>query len=123
MTCKIYLWLNVVVQRMKAIQPNRVIRLAGYSFGACIAIEMALQLKQQADVTVESLVLLDGSHSFATYIDNNLQRMTLSKLTADTDVTTLKSLLMFASRFTSSTEVCWSMLLQLRVRLDMESYI
>ena len=117
MTCKIYLWLNVVVQRMKAI------RLAGYSFGACIAIEMALQLQQRADVTVESLVLLDGSHFFATYIDNNLQRMMLSKLTADTDVTTLKSLLMFASRFTSSTEVCWSMLLQLRVRLDMESYI
>ena len=35
-------------------------RLAGYSFGACVAIEMALQLEKTNEV--ESLVLLDGSH-------------------------------------------------------------
>jgi len=104
-TCEIYLWLNVVVQRMKAIQPDGAIRLAGYSFGACVAIEMALQLQQQADVTVESLVLLDGSHSFATYLDNSKERMMLSGFTADVNVIIILSFLMFAFRFTSS-EVC-----------------
>jgi len=93
------------VQRLKAIQPDGVIRLAGYSFGACVAIEMALQLQQQPDVTVESLVLLDGSHSFATYMDNNLQRTTLFGVTAGIDVTLILSFLLFAFRFTSS-EVC-----------------
>jgi len=96
---------------MKAIQPDGAIRLVGYSFGACVAIEMALQLQQQAGPmngqTVESLVLLDGSHSFAPYLDNSKERMTFSGLTAGADVTTIKSLLMIASRFTSlSREVC-----------------
>lgn len=36
------------------------IKLVGYSFGACIAVEMALQLQKQNGVS--SLVLLDGSH-------------------------------------------------------------
>lgn len=37
-------------------------RLAGYSFGACVAIEMALQLEKTNEV--ESLILLDGSHKY-----------------------------------------------------------
>ena len=44
-------------------QPAGPYRLAGYSFGACIVFEMALQL-ERAGQHMESLVLLDGSHSY-----------------------------------------------------------
>uniref|UniRef100_UPI00358E27BA fatty acid synthase isoform X2 n=1 Tax=Myxine glutinosa TaxID=7769 RepID=UPI00358E27BA len=42
-------------------------RLAGYSFGACVAFEMALQLEQAAGDRpgqVKPLILLDGSHTY-----------------------------------------------------------
>ncbi|XP_072311635.1 fatty acid synthase [Eucyclogobius newberryi] len=38
-------------------------RLAGYSFGACVAFEMCCQMQAQGS-TVECLFLLDGSHSY-----------------------------------------------------------
>ncbi len=38
-------------------------QLAGYSFGACVALEMAMQL-EAASETISSLVLLDGSHQY-----------------------------------------------------------
>lgn len=38
-------------------------RLVGYSFGACVAFEMSIQL-QQAGREVGRLILLDGSHSY-----------------------------------------------------------
>jgi pimeloyl-ACP methyl ester carboxylesterase len=38
------------------------VKLVGYSFGACVAVEMALQLQSESGVS--SLVLLDGSHAF-----------------------------------------------------------
>ena len=49
--------------------------LAGYSFGACVALEMALQVSQSESMTettsgqssvdtLQSLILLDGSHKF-----------------------------------------------------------
>lgn len=36
--------------------------LVGYSFGACVAFEMALQLQKLGEL--RALVLLDGSHSY-----------------------------------------------------------
>ena len=50
-------------QKVQGTQAGGPYRLAGYSFGACIAFEMALQL-ERAGQHLESLVLLDGSHSY-----------------------------------------------------------
>lgn len=47
---------------MKKIQPHGPYKLAGYSFGACVAFEMALQLKND----MPFLVLIDSSHSYVT---------------------------------------------------------
>lgn len=50
---------------------NNYFHLAGYSFGACVATEITLQLQQNASsmsshksCPVLSLVLLDGSHHY-----------------------------------------------------------
>ncbi|GAU91939.1 hypothetical protein RvY_04096 [Ramazzottius varieornatus] len=51
------------LKEVKKIQPEGPYNLAGYSFGAGIAFEMALQL-QESNETVSNLILLDGSHSF-----------------------------------------------------------
>ncbi|GAB1598859.1 hypothetical protein Ahia01_000163100, partial [Argonauta hians] len=45
---------------IKASYPEGPYRLAGYSFGACVALEMAMQLQQQK-IKVEALFLLEGS--------------------------------------------------------------
>ena len=50
------------IKCMREILPQGPYRLAGYSFGACVAIEMALQLEKTNEV--ESLILLDGSHTY-----------------------------------------------------------
>lgn len=51
---------------MKQIQPEGPYRVAGYSFGACVAFEMCsqLQAQQNASHALNSLFLFDGSHSF-----------------------------------------------------------
>ncbi|KFU85956.1 Fatty acid synthase [Chaetura pelagica] len=51
---------------MKQIQPEGPYRIAGYSFGACVAFEMCsqLQAQQNASHSLNSLFLFDGSHSF-----------------------------------------------------------
>ncbi|XP_050392804.2 fatty acid synthase [Patella vulgata] len=55
------------LQQIDNIQPNGPYRLAGYSFGACVAMEMAIQLQkhhpENPDI-VQSLILLDGSHKY-----------------------------------------------------------
>jgi fatty acid synthase len=54
-------------QEIKRIQPEGPYRLIGYSYGACVALELAIQLQQEnpkrKDI-IESLVLLDGSHRY-----------------------------------------------------------
>ncbi|KAI5717132.1 hypothetical protein M8J77_000765 [Diaphorina citri] len=50
------------IQNIKSVQKAGPFTLVGYSFGACIAVEMALQL-EKANEKVH-LVLLDGSHSY-----------------------------------------------------------
>ena len=53
------------ISLIKQYQPTGPYRLIGYSFGACVALEMALQLqKGGAGERVEQLVLLDGSHTY-----------------------------------------------------------
>ncbi|NXJ82917.1 FAS synthase, partial [Trogon melanurus] len=51
---------------MKQIQPEGPYRIAGYSFGACVAFEMCSQLQAQQNAfhALNSLFLFDGSHSF-----------------------------------------------------------
>lgn len=44
-------------------QPDGPYRIAGYSFGACVAFEMCSQLQAQ-NHAVDYLFLLDGSHSY-----------------------------------------------------------
>ena len=50
------------IERMREVQPQGPYRVAGYSFGACVAIEMALQLEKTSELA--SLVLLDGSQAY-----------------------------------------------------------
>jgi len=106
------------VQRMKAIYPDGVVRLAGYSFGACVAIEMALQLQQQGSGdSVQSLVLLDGSHSsVAAYTDRTRQRVASSGDAPSTETGVICAFVsQFAFRLAHSEEVCY---LYLRIRLN-----
>lgn len=51
------------VQCVRQTQPEGPYRIAGYSFGACVAFEMCSQL-QEAQCPVEYLFLFDGSHSY-----------------------------------------------------------
>lgn len=48
---------------IRQVQPDGPYRIAGYSFGACVAFEMCSQFESQ-NQPVECLFLLDGSHSF-----------------------------------------------------------
>uniref|UniRef100_H3AY86 Fatty acid synthase n=1 Tax=Latimeria chalumnae TaxID=7897 RepID=H3AY86_LATCH len=64
---------------MKQIQPEGPYRLAGYSFGACVAFEMSSQLQSQQDCLwpVENLFLFDGSHSYvAAYTQSYRAKLT-----------------------------------------------
>lgn len=57
---------------VRQVQPEGPYRIAGYSFGACVAFEMCCQLQRQSR-TVENLFLFDGSHSYvAAYTQVNL---------------------------------------------------
>uniref|UniRef100_A0A0N5CAY3 Fatty acid synthase n=1 Tax=Strongyloides papillosus TaxID=174720 RepID=A0A0N5CAY3_STREA len=59
------------ITEMKKVQPQGPWRLVGYSYGACIAFEMATKLQQtDGENAVERLILLDGSHLYMqTYRD------------------------------------------------------
>lgn len=52
------------LQQICTIDPNGPYRIAGYSFGAMVALELAAQLQASRPDVVESLILLDGSHQF-----------------------------------------------------------
>ena len=91
------------VQRMKTIHPDGVIRLAGYSYGASVAMEMTLQLQQQGEC-VQSLTLLDGSYTTVTaQVDWMSDRM--SSVTTDRDIDIIAVFVLFAVRLVPS-EVC-----------------
>ncbi|XP_071066957.1 fatty acid synthase isoform X2 [Dasypus novemcinctus] len=52
------------VDCIRQVQPEGPYRVAGYSYGACVAFEMCSQLQQGPSPTHNSLFLFDGSHAF-----------------------------------------------------------
>nr|XP_019963310.1 PREDICTED: fatty acid synthase-like [Paralichthys olivaceus] len=61
---------------IRHVQPEGPYRIAGYSFGACVAFEMCSQLQTQ-NQSVEYLFLLDGSHSYvAAYTQSYRAKLT-----------------------------------------------
>uniref|UniRef100_A0A665X8P4 Fatty acid synthase n=1 Tax=Echeneis naucrates TaxID=173247 RepID=A0A665X8P4_ECHNA len=64
---------------IRQVQPEGPYRIAGYSFGACVAFEMCSQLQTQKQ-SVESLFLLDGSHCYvATYTQSYRAKLSPGK--------------------------------------------
>ncbi|CAG7734024.1 unnamed protein product [Allacma fusca] len=57
------------LNKIREIQPRGPYKLCGYSFGANVAFEMALQLESESE-TVSLLVMLDGSPRWKHWIDN-----------------------------------------------------
>uniref|UniRef100_A0A8C9Q675 Fatty acid synthase n=1 Tax=Spermophilus dauricus TaxID=99837 RepID=A0A8C9Q675_SPEDA len=49
---------------IKQVQPEGPYRVAGYSYGACVAFEMCSQLQAQQGPAHHSLFLFDGSHAY-----------------------------------------------------------
>lgn len=84
------------IKMMKTVCQNGPVRLAGYSFGACVAIEMALQLQQQYGV--QSLVLIDGSQSYSATA-NRLRTQSLGILLGDVAGTESAIICRFVSLF------------------------
>nr|XP_023678449.1 fatty acid synthase isoform X2 [Paramormyrops kingsleyae] len=67
------------VECVRQVQPDGPYRVAGYSFGACVAFEMCSQL-QAAGRSVEQLFLFDGSHSYvAAYTQSYRAKLTPGK--------------------------------------------
>ncbi|KAG7491726.1 hypothetical protein MATL_G00007310 [Megalops atlanticus] len=67
------------VECIRQVQPEGPYRIAGYSFGACVAFEMCSQL-QAAQKPVEYLFLFDGSHSYvAAYTQSYRAKLTPGK--------------------------------------------
>ncbi|KAL6094787.1 fasn [Pungitius sinensis] len=61
---------------VREVQPDGPYRIAGYSFGACVAFEMCSQLQTQ-NLPVENLFLFDGSHSYvAAYTQSYRAKLT-----------------------------------------------
>ncbi|KAM6164687.1 fatty acid synthase [Rhynchocyon petersi] len=52
------------VDCIRQVQPEGPYRIAGYSYGACVAFEMCSQLQAQQGPAHNSLFLFDGSHSY-----------------------------------------------------------
>ncbi|XP_037610720.1 fatty acid synthase [Sebastes umbrosus] len=67
------------VNCIRQVQPDGPYRIAGYSFGACVAFEMCSQL-QTHNLPVEYLFLFDGSHSYvAAYTQSYRAKLTPGK--------------------------------------------
>ncbi|XP_077358210.1 fatty acid synthase isoform X2 [Festucalex cinctus] len=67
------------VDCIRRVQPDGLYRIAGYSFGACVAFEMCTQLQKQKR-PVENLFLFDGSHSYvAAYTQSYRAKLTPDK--------------------------------------------
>ena len=57
-----YIRVNHIFQLITEQCRGEAFHLAGYSFGACIALEMATQIQNSKPEGLSSLTLLDGSH-------------------------------------------------------------
>lgn len=72
------------LQQIRSVQPEGPIHLAGYSFGAVIAFELALQL--EAASSLGSLSMLDGSHSYvAAYTGSYREKIQGDESRAETE--------------------------------------
>ncbi|KAG7246021.1 hypothetical protein CRUP_002188, partial [Coryphaenoides rupestris] len=77
--CSIQALASFYVDCVRRAQPEGPYRLAGYSFGACVALEMCSQLQAQC-LDVDFLFLLDGSHSYvAAYTQSYRAKLTPGK--------------------------------------------
>ncbi|XP_067860263.1 fatty acid synthase [Heptranchias perlo] len=86
---------------IKQVQPEGPYRIAGYSFGACVAFEICTQLQAQANIPrpVECLILLDGSHSYvAAYTQSYKAKLTTGN---DAEAET-KAMCAFVGQFTNA---------------------
>jgi fatty acid synthase len=98
------------VNTIKNIKERGPYHLAGYSFGCCIAIEMALQLESAGEKV--NLTLIDGSPAYLRY-----QMEMIGKIDINKDITLdscMKALAYFSIQFNkqvSFPKVCFIMLL------------
>ncbi|XP_051888628.1 fatty acid synthase [Pristis pectinata] len=86
---------------IKQVQPEGPYRIAGYSFGACVAFEICTQLQAQASMSrpVDCLILLDGSHSYvAAYTQSYKAKLTTGN---DAEAET-KAMCAFVGQFTNA---------------------
>ncbi|XP_067914268.1 fatty acid synthase [Heterodontus francisci] len=86
---------------IKQVQPEGPYRIAGYSFGACVAFEICTQLQAQANMPrpVDCLILLDGSHSYvAAYTQSYKAKLTTGN---DAEAET-KAMCAFVGQFTNT---------------------
>ncbi|XP_062930495.1 fatty acid synthase [Mobula hypostoma] len=86
---------------IKQVQPEGPYRIAGYSFGACVAFEICTQLQAQASMPrpVDCLILLDGSHSYvAAYTQSYKAKLTTGN---DAEAET-KAMCAFVGQFTNA---------------------
>ena len=78
---------------IKGVQQGKPFHLGGYSFGACVAIEMFLQLESRGEA-LGTLQLMDGSHAF-------VSAETAAHTSGSDEVTQVIALCSFALMFTS----------------------
>lgn len=86
---------------IKQVQPEGPYRIAGYSFGACVAFEICNQLQAAASMPrpVDCLILLDGSHSYvAAYTQSYKAKLTTGN---DAEAET-KAMCAFVGQFTNA---------------------
>lgn len=75
---------------MKKVEPEGPYNIAGYSFGAAVAFEMALQVQQNGGI-VSQLILVDGSHSLMAEFTKSLKNSYMvSSTSSNQDLKKLK---------------------------------
>ncbi|CAG9862121.1 unnamed protein product [Phyllotreta striolata] len=82
------------IAQIKTVQSKGPYTLIGYSFGACVAIEMGIILEKNNEKV--NLLLLDGSHS---YVATHTGKAKTSKIQGNTAAEQTEVLLYFVSQF------------------------
>ncbi|XP_012270411.1 fatty acid synthase [Orussus abietinus] len=91
---------NFYVKQMKTVQPKGPYTLVGYSFGACVAFEMALQLEASGEKV--HMTLLDGSPEYITSHSQSIGRKVNQTESADAISDGYRKALAFFARQLSS---------------------
>lgn len=81
------------ITNVKEVQPTGPYSICGYSFGACVAVEMALQLESAGEKV--KLILLDGSHTYAAKYTEQVRVNTVNDLNMDQSEALMYFLLQF----------------------------